>query len=227
MRLKGRRRMAVRDEAIRRWPRRIHGGWREREGGENRNQGRSKRSYMSDGVADKVFSDCDSCAIGKCVARTGAMSSTWRAGDRGAVSNAGATPPHRIPCKPQFTDSSTTPADSNLDAYKCLVVSPSSCSLVTMSAIGSLVFCTDCGTLLDSGGEDQSAILVCDVCGARCKGLCRRRPGSFHPTQTADGTVLQVPQTRLTQFTSAFHFSTLQLTGFAGRYFSQVHNLPK
>ncbi|KAF2102945.1 hypothetical protein NA57DRAFT_52486 [Rhizodiscina lignyota] len=35
-----------------------------------------------------------------------------------------------------------------------------------MSAIGSLVFCTDCGNLLDGSGGDEKAILLCDVCGA-------------------------------------------------------------
>ena len=39
-----------------------------------------------------------------------------------------------------------------------------------MSAIGSLVFCTDCGNLLDTGDGEENAILVCEVCGARCKG---------------------------------------------------------
>lgn len=38
-----------------------------------------------------------------------------------------------------------------------------------MSAIGSLVFCVDCGNLLDSSNGDANAILACNVCGARCK----------------------------------------------------------
>ena len=40
-----------------------------------------------------------------------------------------------------------------------------------MSAIGSLVFCTDCGSLLDGSGGDEKAVLICDVCGASCKGM--------------------------------------------------------
>ena len=40
-----------------------------------------------------------------------------------------------------------------------------------MSAIGSLVFCTDCGNLLDGSSGNGKAILICDVCGASCKGL--------------------------------------------------------
>ncbi|KAL9106426.1 MAG: hypothetical protein Q9187_008564 [Circinaria calcarea] len=34
-----------------------------------------------------------------------------------------------------------------------------------MSAIGSLVFCTDCGNLLDGSSGDEKAILTCEVCG--------------------------------------------------------------
>lgn len=40
-----------------------------------------------------------------------------------------------------------------------------------MSAIGSLVFCTDCGNLLDGSSGDKKAMLVCDVCGASCRGM--------------------------------------------------------
>ncbi|KAL2006329.1 hypothetical protein VTN00DRAFT_9983 [Thermoascus crustaceus] len=36
-----------------------------------------------------------------------------------------------------------------------------------MSAIGSLIFCTDCGNLLQESTGDANAILVCDVCGTR------------------------------------------------------------
>ncbi|BCS04993.1 DNA-directed RNA polymerase I core subunit RPA12 [Aspergillus luchuensis] len=38
-----------------------------------------------------------------------------------------------------------------------------------MSAIGTLVFCTDCGSLLEGSIGDPTKILVCDVCGARNK----------------------------------------------------------
>ncbi|KAL1955287.1 hypothetical protein VTO42DRAFT_8819 [Malbranchea cinnamomea] len=36
-----------------------------------------------------------------------------------------------------------------------------------MSAIGSLIFCTDCGNLLNESTGDANTILVCDVCGTR------------------------------------------------------------
>lgn len=39
-----------------------------------------------------------------------------------------------------------------------------------MAAIGSLVFCTDCGNLLDGGAGKRDAILTCQICGALCKG---------------------------------------------------------
>ena len=45
-----------------------------------------------------------------------------------------------------------------------------------MSAIGSLVFCTDCGNLLDGSSGDEKATLTCDVCGAENIGRsCRER----------------------------------------------------
>jgi hypothetical protein len=39
-----------------------------------------------------------------------------------------------------------------------------------MSAIGSLIFCTDCGALLRESTGDKNAVIVCDVCGARNRG---------------------------------------------------------
>ena len=42
-----------------------------------------------------------------------------------------------------------------------------------MSAIGSLVFCTDCGNLLDGSSGDEKAILTCEVCGTENTGLSR------------------------------------------------------
>ncbi|KAK4865900.1 hypothetical protein LT330_008993 [Penicillium expansum] len=38
-----------------------------------------------------------------------------------------------------------------------------------MSAIGSLIFCTDCGNLLRESTGNANAILHCDVCGTRNK----------------------------------------------------------
>ena len=40
-----------------------------------------------------------------------------------------------------------------------------------MAAIGSLVFCTDCGNLLDGSSGDENAILKCDVCGTENRGI--------------------------------------------------------
>ncbi|KAF2188091.1 DNA-directed RNA polymeras-like protein I subunit [Zopfia rhizophila CBS 207.26] len=54
-----------------------------------------------------------------------------------------------------------------------------------MSAIGSLVFCTDCGNLLDGSSGKENAILICQVCGASCKDtssktvITRSKPGAF------------------------------------------------
>jgi DNA-directed RNA polymerase I subunit RPA12 len=39
----------------------------------------------------------------------------------------------------------------------------------TMSAIGSLIFCTDCGNLLDGSAGKKNVTLTCAICGASCK----------------------------------------------------------
>jgi hypothetical protein len=39
-----------------------------------------------------------------------------------------------------------------------------------MAAIGSLVFCTACGNLLDGSSGDPTAILSCEVCATENKG---------------------------------------------------------
>ena len=38
-----------------------------------------------------------------------------------------------------------------------------------MAAIGSLVFCTDCGNLLDGSTGDRKLMLICKVCGTQNK----------------------------------------------------------
>ncbi|KAI9836546.1 MAG: hypothetical protein M1819_001177 [Sarea resinae] len=38
-----------------------------------------------------------------------------------------------------------------------------------MAAIGSLVFCTDCGNLLNGSSGDEKAILTCELCGSQCR----------------------------------------------------------
>lgn len=43
--------------------------------------------------------------------------------------------------------------------------------LYNMSAIGSLIFCTDCGNLLQESTGNENATVVCEVCGARNKGI--------------------------------------------------------
>jgi hypothetical protein len=53
--------------------------------------------------------------------------------------------------------------------------------LLRMSAIGSLVFCTDCGNLLDGSAGKQNAILTCQVCGASCRGALAGIYNNFQP----------------------------------------------
>jgi hypothetical protein len=43
--------------------------------------------------------------------------------------------------------------------------------LRTMSAIGSLIFCIDCGNLLDGSAGKKNVTLTCAICGATCKGM--------------------------------------------------------
>jgi DNA-directed RNA polymerase I subunit RPA12 len=44
-----------------------------------------------------------------------------------------------------------------------------------MTSIGSLVFCSDCGNLLDENENREDAILKCDVCGALCKDTSQKK----------------------------------------------------
>lgn len=41
---------------------------------------------------------------------------------------------------------------------------------LVMSAIGSLIFCNDCGNLLDGSAGKKNVTLTCAICGATCKG---------------------------------------------------------
>jgi DNA-directed RNA polymerase I subunit RPA12 len=43
-------------------------------------------------------------------------------------------------------------------------------AIIAMSAIGPLVFCTDCGNLLDGSTGNANTVLICDCCGAQNKG---------------------------------------------------------
>jgi hypothetical protein len=47
-------------------------------------------------------------------------------------------------------------------------------SIATMAAIGSLVFCTDCGNLLENN-TSRKTFLNCEVCGAQNKGMRARK----------------------------------------------------
>lgn len=44
-----------------------------------------------------------------------------------------------------------------------------------MAAIGSLIFCTDCGNLLPASKGSEKNILHCECCGAENRGVCQRR----------------------------------------------------
>lgn len=58
--------------------------------------------------------------------------------------------------------------------------------IATMAAIGSLVFCTDCGNLLETN-TSRKTFLTCDVCGAQNKGTnsqCLLKPSQNKRTHT-------------------------------------------
>ncbi|KAF2458909.1 transcription factor S-II-domain-containing protein [Lineolata rhizophorae] len=54
-----------------------------------------------------------------------------------------------------------------------------------MAAIGSLLFCLECGNLLDAASSNKNDTLKCDVCGATCKDTSSKvvvthsRPSAF------------------------------------------------
>ncbi|KAL4735185.1 hypothetical protein BDW75DRAFT_184266 [Aspergillus navahoensis] len=66
-----------------------------------------------------------------------------------------------------------------------------------MSTIGSLVFCTDCGSLLEGSVGDPTRILVCDVCGTRNKDtvpktiVSESKPSSFPSSLRAKRSAIQ------------------------------------
>ncbi|EAS35396.3 DNA-directed RNA polymerase I polypeptide [Coccidioides immitis RS] len=43
-----------------------------------------------------------------------------------------------------------------------------------MSAIGSLIFCVDCGNLLNESTGDENTILVCDICGTKNRDIASK-----------------------------------------------------
>lgn len=69
-----------------------------------------------------------------------------------------------------------------------------------MSAIGSLIFCTVCGNLLQESTGDTNAILFCDICGARNKGQSTRFMAYSRDVQHADRPVLDtMPMTIISE----------------------------
>lgn len=70
-----------------------------------------------------------------------------------------------------------------------------------MSAIGSLVFCTDCGSLLDRATGPDQKYIKCTICGAVCKDtsektiVTRSKPSAFPSSLRAKRSEVQtVPE---------------------------------
>ncbi|RDL30828.1 DNA-directed RNA polymerase subunit [Venustampulla echinocandica] len=66
-----------------------------------------------------------------------------------------------------------------------------------MSAVGSLVFCTECGNLLDISTGNTKNILICDCCGAENKDnasktiVTKSNPSSFPSALRAKRSIFQ------------------------------------
>lgn len=67
----------------------------------------------------------------------------------------------------------------------------------TMSVIGSLIFCTDCGNLLRESTGVADATLHCDICGTRNKGAQTRSPKKYiYITRITPGLTSNLPLSR-------------------------------
>ncbi|KAA8649941.1 hypothetical protein EYZ11_000993 [Aspergillus tanneri] len=98
-----------------------------------------------------------------------------------------------------------------------------------MSAIGSLIFCNDCGNLLDESSGDPTKIIVCSVCGTRNKDVVPKtivsesKPSAFPSALRAKRSAVQTLTAEdkrteaLTQHTCAkcgrkeMYYTTVQL----------------
>ncbi|KAF1939062.1 DNA-directed RNA polymeras-like protein I subunit [Clathrospora elynae] len=96
-----------------------------------------------------------------------------------------------------------------------------------MSAIGSLVFCTDCGNLLDSSAGKQNAILTCAVCGASCKDtssktvVTRSKPTAFPSALRAKRSEVQTISEEDVQTTSVIKLPCEECGREEVRYYTQ------
>ncbi|KAF2736098.1 hypothetical protein EJ04DRAFT_174054 [Polyplosphaeria fusca] len=88
-----------------------------------------------------------------------------------------------------------------------------------MSAIGSLVFCTDCGNLLDGSAGKQNAILKCGVCGVENKDTSSKTIVT-HSKETAFPSALRAKRSQVQTITEAdmqTHAITSQTCDKCGR----------
>ncbi|EOA86952.1 DNA-directed RNA polymerase I core subunit rpa12 [Exserohilum turcicum] len=97
-----------------------------------------------------------------------------------------------------------------------------------MSAIGSLVFCTDCGNLLDgSVGQQQNVVLTCGVCGAHNKDTSSKtvvtvsKPTAFPSTLRAKRSEVQTISEEDVQTTSVINHPCEKCGKEQVRYYTQ------
>jgi hypothetical protein len=77
----------------------------------------------------------------------------------------------RIPSLQTLTSTSSLPSFHLVLAFTPFAAVSALCLPANMSAVGSLIFCTDCGNLLQESTGNENATLLCDVCGTRNKGI--------------------------------------------------------
>ncbi|KAF2672249.1 hypothetical protein BT63DRAFT_452754 [Microthyrium microscopicum] len=88
-----------------------------------------------------------------------------------------------------------------------------------MAAIGSLVFCTDCGNLLEESKGIVDAVLKCDVCGAMCPDTSAKvittesKPSAYPSTLRAKRSDVQ----QITEDTAPAHATIRQRCEKCGR----------
>jgi DNA-directed RNA polymerase I subunit RPA12 len=96
-----------------------------------------------------------------------------------------------------------------------------------MSAIGSLIFCTDCGNLLDGSAGKKNVTLTCAICGATCKDtssktvVTRSKPTSFPSALRAKRSEVQTINDDEVQTTSVIQHTCEECGREEVRYYTQ------
>ncbi|KAI9731368.1 MAG: DNA-directed RNA polymerase I core subunit rpa12 [Cirrosporium novae-zelandiae] len=96
-----------------------------------------------------------------------------------------------------------------------------------MSAIGSLVFCTDCGNLLDGSSTSNQSILVCNTCGQRNEDtssktiISKSKPSAFPSSLRAKRSAVQTTTANEAQTTARIKQTCPECGSPEMRYYTQ------